>query len=120
MRVPVIVALGAVLAFAGCASGPMVIPHPYGIEPHLHGMHALDHFGPGETPAVTLYGCSGETVSWVLTNLATGQEVRKGNQYMPVGHHWTVPFPNLPPASYYVVFAVHGSQIASARFLVSG
>jgi hypothetical protein len=98
----------------------VVIPHPYGINPHLHGMHALDHFGPGETPAVTLYGCSGEVVSWTLTNLATGQLVQKNNQYVPVGNHWTVPFPGLAPGSYHVSFALHGSEIASARFLKSG
>lgn len=120
MRVPLFAALCAAFAFAGCATGPVAIPHPLGIEPHAHGMRPLDHFGPGETPAVTLYGCSGETVSWTLTNLANGQVIKKNNQYVPASHYWTVHFGVLAPGSYFVTFALHGSQIASCRFLVSG
>lgn len=121
MKSPSLAAFCAAFVLVSCAApGPRAIPHPLGIDPHAHGMYALDHFGPGETPAVTLYGCSGETVSWQLTNLANGQVIQRSNQYVPSGHSWTVQFGHLPPGSYFVTFALHGSQIASARFLVSG
>ena len=101
-----------IVPLLSCAMGPQVSMHPLGRSV------AIDHFGAGEVPAATIQGCGGETLSWYLVNLATGEQVQSGTEYVSRGHMLTIQFPNLASGSYNVTFAVHGSAVAAANFSV--
>jgi endonuclease YncB( thermonuclease family) len=80
---------------------------------------SVDHFGPGDTPAVYVYGYGGETVTVEIYDLTTGKLVKTSTDYISQGmanYRW---YPDFPAGSYKAVLSVGGVEVASALFKVS-
>lgn len=78
-----------------------------------------DSFGPGDSPAVYIYGYGGENVTLKIFSLSTGHVVERRTSYLQKGHGiwWT--FPDLSAGSYKAEVSTAGIVRESTVFSVT-
>lgn len=78
-----------------------------------------DNFGPGEAINITLHGYSGQTATFYVQSISTGNHVWKKTTYIP--KEWygiIVTIGELPPGGYYAWAEVGGTKVGEWNFSV--
>jgi hypothetical protein len=108
-----------ILFLSGCA------PPPQGIHTScLRNVNSgnydvrVDQFSSGETPAIVVTGCSGQTITVRVYNVFSGQVINEVTGHITQDKAQWWPLTDLPNGSYQVGLLIGGNTVSAANFNV--
>lgn len=109
----------AIMILSSCATAPTVPVRPTVYTHAVGDSTPKDHFGPGKTVQITVYGYQGNTATFYIRDLFTGQIVYKRTECIPnESNGLTLTIDTLPSGAYSASVNIDGDDVGFWNFSV--